>query len=224
MIGPVHEEPGRQLGRVRPHRVDGREVEGREHDVELARAHEVDRGAGHRVLRVGVRLPPRALHLDVHQPPRARVERFGQRRQPRAGGADLGERLLDQQAERFDRGVVMDDEDAVGGAAHVQLDPVGTQIPRPHEGVDGVLPGQAVGAPMGQYERSRRHAVQVTSIQKTQRVPLLTVNVLVRTLARWCARPLPCRFSLRGSGQRRPDTHVSGRTRPASVRPIRRGN
>ena len=131
---------------------------------------------------------------------------------------------VDQQADRFDRGVVMDDQDAVGGAAHVQLDPVGTQFPRPHEGVDGVLPGQAVGAPMGQYERSRRHAVQVTSIQKTQRVPLLTVNVLVRTLARWCTRPLPCRFSLRGSGQRRPDTHVSGRTRPASVRPIRRGN
>ena len=47
-------------------------------------AHEVDRGARHRVLRIGVRLPPRALHLDVHQPSRARVERFGQCRQPRA--------------------------------------------------------------------------------------------------------------------------------------------
>jgi hypothetical protein len=49
----------------------------------------------------------------------------------------------------------MDDEHAIGGPPHVELDAVGTQLAREHERFDGVLPRLPARPAMREDERSR---------------------------------------------------------------------
>ena len=109
-IGPVHEEPGGQLGRVR--RAPRRRLRGRRtRPRRRARraSHEVHCRARHRVSGSASGSHREHFTSTFTSQPRARVERFGQRRHHGPRGADLGERLLRGQTEPFDRGVVVHD-------------------------------------------------------------------------------------------------------------------
>ena len=70
----------------------------------------------------------------------------------------LGERDRSDEPDAADLGIVVHDEHAVGGAPHVELDTVGTELTsaRP-ERVDRVLRGDGRRAAVTQYERAGSH-------------------------------------------------------------------
>ena len=147
----MHEEPGRQLGRVR--RAPRRPSRGRttRTTTSSSRARdEVDRGArttafsGSASGSHGKHFTSTFTSHPAHaSSASASVGTYGQR------GAELGERLLDSRPSRFDRGVVVDDQDAVGGAAHVELDPVGTELAAPARRPSTVFSGPGGWRPDG---------------------------------------------------------------------------
>ena len=101
------------------------------------------------------------------------------------GRAQRGERHVDDDAEALDLGIVVHDEHAVGGAAHVELHPVGAQLARQRERGEGVLGrgratrrggrARAGGAPSARSLRSARRT-------GTRSIPD-AVKALVRPLA-----------------------------------------
>ena len=103
-------------------------------------------------------------------------------------GPNLRERVFDEEAEPLDDRVVTHDEHTVGGAAHVELDPVGAEVRGDAEGLERVLAGPSAGAAMGEDEGSAgggRH-----------RRPRLGGNVEMGNRFHLCARtsrsdPLP---------------------------------
>ena len=81
--------------------------------------------------------------------PRAGVEGLGQGRD---GGRQLGGGQVDDGPAVGQGGVVVDDQRAVGGAAGVQLDPVGARGRRPVEGLDRVLREGGRRPPVGDHD------------------------------------------------------------------------
>ena len=80
-----------------------------------------------------------------------------------------GERLCHDETETLDDRIVTHHEHAVGGAAHVELDPVGTQLARQPEGLEGVLGGLPARAAVGKHERSGWHRRQSRSTRRRRR-------------------------------------------------------
>ena len=135
------------------------------------------------------------LDLDVHEPARARLERLRERRAPTGSAARISANGCAASRPTVRRlGVVVDDQHAVGAAAHVELDAVGTELTGAREGLDRVLRRPAARAAVGEHERSRIADIGAgyARCRNRQHVPLLRANVLVRTLARRLRAPLPC--------------------------------
>ena len=130
------------------------------------RATQVDGRAHDRVLGVGVGLPRQST-----SPRRSRASRAARRALPpasarRAARRGLRERLLHEQPEPVRPPVVVHDQDAVGGAAHVELDAVGTELARRARTRRPCSPGAAVGAPVGEDERTRSACSPATASRR----------------------------------------------------------
>ena len=225
MIGPVHEEPGRQLGRVRPHRVDrsrGRRTRTRRR----ARASRTRSTAARATAFSGSASGSHREHFTstfTSHPAHASsasasVGSHGQR------GADLGERLR-RPAGRPVRPRRRDGRPGRRrrcGARRAR--PRRHPTPAPARRRRRCSPGRGGWRPDGPVR------AVATACGAGYEHPK---DATCSTFDRECPGQDPCAVVHKavtlpilaaGSGQRRPDTHVSGRTRPASVRPIRRGN
>ena len=123
--------------------------------VQVAGPNQLDHARGAPVLGVEVGVVGGVLHLDVHEHPGADVEHLVEGRDRRTRRADLGEVVLGQDPEPVDRGVVVDDERAVGGAVHVELDPVRALVPGFDERGECVLDRVARCPAVAEHERTR---------------------------------------------------------------------
>jgi hypothetical protein len=139
---------------------------------------QIDHPLRHRLVGVEVDRRGRVLDLDVHQQAPALVEHLGQGRQPREPLADRRQRMLGEHAEPFDVHVVVNDQRAVGGPVHVELDAVGALLPGEDERLDGVLPGAAWRAPVTEDQgggRGHAGSVFAWALQKRWSWPLQRV-------------------------------------------------
>ena len=185
-------------------------------------------GANDDVLGISVGLPRQALHLDVDEHARARFERLRERRASRAARRGTRRTAVPPRARAAPRS-------RRGGRPGRRRRSGARRAPHRRrraraagERGHSVLGRLTVRPTVREDERTGGHREETTRPRragpKKQRVPPLSVNVQVRTLARWPYGPLPCAFSLQGFGQRRPDLLVIGRTRRTGCATHRRGN
>jgi hypothetical protein len=126
-------------------------------DREMEAAHdESSRGdLAQKTQDVGVQRFLLEFHVDEEPVPGSRAPKdLGEAGDPGGQSASGKERQRFLAASDPAGAVVVDDEALVGGHTHVELDAMGADVPRGHDGFPGVFPRVPVEPSMGQDERS----------------------------------------------------------------------